>query len=167
MLFLLDANSIIDAKDKYYAIDRVPEYWEWLLHHAQDGRLKMPFEIFEEVSPGRDKEDPFYVWRKDSATSTALLLDEEADPATVQKVLDEGYGFRLTDNELITIGKDPFLIAYALASTDRTVVTSEVSAIKKQRQNRKIPDVCDQFGVKWIDPFALNKALDFKTNWKK
>lgn len=135
MLFLLDANSIIDAKDKYYAIDRVPEYWEWLLHHAKDGRLKMPFEIFEEVSPGRDKEDPFYVWRKDSATSTALLLDEEADPVTVEKVLDEGYGFKLTDNELITIGK----IHSSLRTRSRTQ-TERSSQVKSRlpRSNGKI-----------------------------
>jgi len=85
----------------------------------------------------------------------------------VQRVLDEGYGKNLTDDELITIGKDPFLIAYTLAAQDRVVVTSEKSKPKAQRKNRRIPDVCNDLGVSWITPFQLNIKLDFKTTWKK
>ena len=167
MLHLVDANSIIDAKDLYYVIDRVPEFWEWLLHHGEEGRLKIPSENFDEISPGTDKSNPFYAWRKHPATAGALVLNEEADTATVQRVLDKGYGTNLTDDELITIGKDPFLIAYALADHDRVVVTSEKSKPKAQRKNRRIPDVCNDLGVSWITPFELNIKLDFKTNWKK
>jgi hypothetical protein len=163
MLYLIDANVIIHAKDLYYPVDRVPEYWHWLLLHGGDGRLKTPLEIFEEISPGRDKNDPFYVWRKDAATAAALVLEEEAAPTTVQRVLDEGYGRNLTDDELITIGKDPFLVAYAIAKIDRIVVTAEVSRPSRKRQNRHVPDVCDDLGVKWIDPFEFIRVLDFKT----
>lgn len=167
MLYLIDASSIIDAKDLYYVIDRVPEFWEWLVHYGEHGHIKIPAEIFDEVSPGNDKDDPFYVWRKDSATADALVLYEEPDTELVRDVLDNGYGTNLTDDELIQIGKDPFLIAYALAGNDRVVVTSEKSKKKATRKNRRIPDVCDDLGVKWITPFELNIALDFKTNWQK
>ena len=167
MLYLVDANSIIDAKDLYYLIDRVPEYWEWLLHHGDAGRLKIPAENFDEINPGPDKKHPFYIWRKDAATAKALVLGEDADIAAVQRVLDQGYGKNLTDDELITIGKDPFLIAYALSGKDRVVVTSEKSKSSAKRKNRRIPDVCDDLGVRWMTPFQLNIELDFKTNWKK
>jgi hypothetical protein len=163
---VLFRSVIIDAKDTYYAIDQVPEFWDWLLHQAQAGRLKMPLETLEEVSPGRDKEHPFYKWRKDKATADALLLDEEPNPAVVQKVLDGGYGPGLTDDELITIGADPFLVAYAFGNTERIVVTTEVSAPKKQRQNRKLPDICAGFGVQSINTFQLTRALGFSTKWK-
>ena len=167
MLYLIDANSIIDAKDLYYVIDRVPEFWEWLVHHGEGGRLKIPAEIFDEISPGPDKKNPFYIWRKDPATAKSLVLDEEVDMATVQRVLEQGYGKSLTDDEFITIGKDPFLIAYALSGDDRVVVTSETSKPKAQRKNRRIPDVCNDLDVRWITPFQLNVELDFKTTWKK
>lgn len=166
MLYLIDANSIIDAKDLYYVIDRVPEYWEWLTYHGHAGHLKIPAENFDEVSAGNEKEDPFYIWRKDPATSQALKLNEEVDNALVQKVLAQ-YGANLTDDELITIGKDPFLIAYALAGAERTVVTSENSKPTARRRNRKIPDICRELGIRCITPFQLNKELDFKTNWKR
>lgn len=48
------------------------------------------------------------------------------------------------------IGRDPFLIAYASVSADRVVVTKEVSKPSKQGANRKIPDVCNDLGVKCI-----------------
>lgn len=43
-LYLLDANVIIHAHDYYYHMGRVPEFWEWLLHHAVNGSIKMPIE---------------------------------------------------------------------------------------------------------------------------
>lgn len=166
MMFLLDANVIITAKDSYYALNQVPEFWDWLLHQGTNGHLKVPREIFEEVSPGRNKDDPFYAWRKDKATLTALVLEEDINPTILQKVIHAGYGADLTDDELETIGRDPFLVAYALSGHGRCVVTTEVSRPGKKRQNRKLPDVCDQFGVDWIDTFRMTRALKFSTKWK-
>jgi hypothetical protein len=166
MLYFLDANVIITAKDSYYAIDQVPEFWDWLGHQAEAGNIKMPPEILDEVSPGTDKDDPFYQWRKDKAIIEALLLLEEVGEALVQRVLDEGYAPDLEDHELEVVGADPFLVAYAMADVDRTVVTTEVSSPAKRRQNRKLPDVCDHFGVRCINPFVMNRELGFKTQWK-
>ena len=48
--------------------------------------------------------------------------------ALVQHVLVTGYGNDLTDVEIEEIGRDPFLIAYALANpSERIVVTTEIS----------------------------------------
>jgi uncharacterized protein DUF4411 len=58
---------------------------------------------------------------------------------------------------------DPFLIAYALAQSDRVVVTKEVSKPSKLRANRKVPDVCDDVGVKWIKDFDFFKVAGFST----
>jgi uncharacterized protein YcbX len=97
----------------------------------------------------------------------ALTLKEKVDPALANKVVVEGYAADLADDELIEIGQDPFLIAYALAKpTERCVVTVEVSSPSKKRQNRKIPDVCQQFGVQCENPFQAYRALGFKTGWK-
>ncbi len=166
MLYLLDANVIITAKDNYYAIDQVPEFWDWLVHQGASGTIKMPRETFEEVSAGGDKEDAFYNWRKDKATAAALLLEEEADPAKVARVVEQGYATDLTDAEILGMGADPFLVAYALDRADRTVVTTEASAPSKQRANRKLPDVCKQLGVRSISTFQMTRALAFRTNWK-
>lgn len=54
MLHLLDANVLITANRLYYPLDRVPEFWEWLVHHAAAGKVKMPIEMVEEIREGTD-----------------------------------------------------------------------------------------------------------------
>ena len=133
---------------------------------GETGNVKLPLEIVEEITGGRE-DDHLCIWMKDEENKAALLLVEEVDNALVQRVVVEGYAPDLSDDELEIVGRDPFLVAYAMAQADRCVVTTEVSAPSKIRQNRRLPDVCKQFGVRCIDPFALNRALGFKTGWKR
>jgi len=166
MLHLLDANVLITASNMYYPLDVVPEFWEWIDHHATNGRIKLPDEVLDEVLAGSKKEDPLLDWI--TAHKDVLRLKEKVDPSLVNKVVTEGYAPDLKDDELIEIGQDPFLIAYGLAKPDeRCVVTVEVSSPSKKRQNRKIPDVCKHFGVRCQIPFQLYRSLGFSTAWKK
>jgi hypothetical protein len=83
------------------------------------------------------------------------------------RVVEKGYAPDLTDDEVEKIGRDPFLISYALAFLDqRCIVTTEVSKPKRVRGNRHIPDVCATMGVQCIDSFQLLRALDFRTSWQ-
>lgn len=34
MLYLLDANVLIRAHSDYYPIDRIPQFWEWLIREG-------------------------------------------------------------------------------------------------------------------------------------
>ena len=87
-------------------------------------------------------------------------------PALVQRVTAQ-YAPDLTDDELEAIGRDPFLIAHALADPgSRCVVTTEVSKRRLQRQNRRIPDVCADVGVQCCDTFTMLRALRFSTGWR-
>lgn len=54
MLYLLDANTLIDANRDYYGLDSVPQFWEWLIHMGQQGSVKIPLEIYEELKVGND-----------------------------------------------------------------------------------------------------------------
>ncbi len=95
------------------------------------------------------------------------MLDEEADAELVARVTEQGYANNLTDEEIEKVGRDPFLVAYALVDIEnRSVVTTEHSSPKRRRANRKLPDVCDDFSVHCINTFALIKELDFRTGWR-
>ncbi|MCE0507281.1 DUF4411 family protein [Roseivivax sp. GX 12232] len=160
MLYLIDANTLIRADADYYPIDRVPQFWDWLQERAEGGDIKMPFEIFSEVCRGKGALPD---WLSDKNVEEALVLDEEVDATHFQKVVEQGYASDLTDEEIEQIGADPFLAAYALtAPSNRTVVTKETSRPRAKRQNRKLPDVCSDFGVRWITDFVLYKELDFR-----
>lgn len=166
MLYLFDANVLITASNTYYPIDQVPEFWEWLHYQGHSGNIKLPLEIMEEILAGKKNDDLLLEWIKDAEHKAALLLDEAVDGDMVNSVVEAGYADDLTDDQLEEIGRDPFLVAYALSGNKRCVVTTEVSAPSKKRQNRKLPDVCMTFGVAWCNPFKVNRELGFKTGWK-
>jgi hypothetical protein len=165
VLYLLDANVLITANNSYYPMNRIPEFWEWLLHMGDSGNVKIPLEIYEEL---RDGTDVLTDWVKVDDHKIALCLNEEVDPELVSRVINEGYAPDLTDEEVEETGRDPFLIAYALADTqNRCLVTTEVSKPKRKRGNRHIPDVCRDLQIPWCNSFELYQALNFTTSWRK
>lgn len=121
----------------------------------------------EEVRAGRRDNDPLIDWISLDDNADALMLEEAVDATLVQRVVSTGYADDLNDEEVEKIGRDPFLIAYALSHpSERCVVTTEVSRPSAQRQNRKIPDVCRFLSVQCCGPFVLNRSLGFHTGWR-
>ncbi len=117
LLYLLDANTLIDAKRDYYPLTRVPEFWDWVIYQGQQGRIKIPVEVYEEFSDTRDKngeKDELAEWAEQTEVRNSLLLDEEAEQDLVARVTYGGYIANPTDEALEKIGRDPFLISYAL-----------------------------------------------------
>lgn len=164
ILYLLDANVIIHAHDYYYHMDRVPEFWSWLTFHAENGSIKMPFETMIEVKGG--KEAMHAEWLRSREIKDLLQLDEDLDADRLNLVIENGYADDLTDVEIEKIGADPALISYALGDKNsRIVISNEVSKPSTQRTNKRIPDVCNIFGITCHNVYHLIKALDFSTNW--
>jgi hypothetical protein len=90
-------------------------------------------------------------------------------------VTERGYADDLKDDEIEKIGRDPFLVAYALADVqnrcvvtqNRCVVTNEQSRPSRIRANRHLPDVSREFKVLPKNTFDLIKELDFRTDWRR
>lgn len=168
MLYLLDANVLITAKDSYYPVDAVPEFWDWLEHSGNKGNVKIPIEIYEEIKAGPSNADTdlLYAWIQQEHIREALILDEDVNVAKVQYVVSNGYAHDLKDTEVEYIGRDPFLLAYGLGFADRCVVTAEASKPSMQRHKRHVPDVANSLQINHCNPFEFNKLLGFKTNWR-
>ena len=163
MLYLLDANVLIDADRGYYALSRVPEFWDWLADRGAKQQAKIPVEMYEEVLRGKGD---LPKWLKENRD--VLLLHENVEEKLVAHVTESGYAPDLRDDEVERIGRDPFLIAYALVDPEqRIVVTTEVSKPSKRRANRQVPDVCDDLGVVRRTPYQFFRALDFRTDWRR
>ncbi len=168
MVYLLDANVLITAHNAHYPIDLFPVFWDWLEFQILDGRVRMPLEIFEEVKDGgTDAEaDPLYAWLQRENVKKTLVLDEEVDVELLQKVMGDSY-LPANDIQLISIGRDPFLVAYGKASsTSRWVVTNEVSSPQSAPHKRKIPDACATAGVQCCEPLRMLRDLGFSSNWR-
>ena len=163
MLYLLDANVLIDANRDYYPMDRVPEFWGWLEHCGENKRIAIGLEIYEEF---KSYKDDLGKWARKEDVRSALVLAEEAEPSVVARVVSEGYAPDLSDEELEKLGRDPFLIGYALRDLgNRTVVTTESKRPSRTRANRHVPDVCERLGIPWCTPFEMLRALNFTTDW--
>jgi hypothetical protein len=160
MIYLIDANVLIDANRDYYPIDRVPHFWTWLEEMAAVGTIQTPIEIYEEVAAGKDE---VATWLASTHIKDQIMLKEEAAPAVVSRVIAQGYAPDLTDEEIERLGRDPFLIGAALADQGkRCVVTTEASRPSRMRANRHIPDVCAGFPVPCCNTFRMLRELDFR-----
>ena len=163
MLYLLDANVLITANRTYYPVERVPEFWDWLVECGNRRQVKIPVEMYEEINKGNDDLRRWLRGNRD-----ALVLDEEIDAVLVERVTVTGYARDLDDEEVERVGADPFLIAHAFRDRERRiVVTTEVSKPTLERSNRRIPDVCREIGVRCCNTFEFIKALDFTTGWRR
>lgn len=135
-----------------------------MIHCGEEGQVKIPLEIYEELKAGSDA---LSKWTKSTETEAALLFDKAVDIDLVRRVTEEGYAPDPTDIDIEKIGCDPFLIAYALADAEsRVIVTTERSRPKAQGTNRKVPDVARQFDVRSCTAFEFGRELGFRTDWR-
>ncbi len=156
MTYLLDANTFIEAKNRYYGMEICPGYWDWLLHSNNQGRVSSINAVKNELRKGDDElsqwahdNEHIFFLENDEATQVAF-----AEIANYVMLLE---AFNLAAREDFLSGADPWLIAKAKA-LDATVVTHE-----KLNRNIKrkilIPNICEDFGVKYINTFELLSIL--------
>ncbi|WP_299813053.1 DUF4411 family protein [uncultured Jannaschia sp.] len=160
-MYLIDANVLISADAHFYPLNRIPQFWDWLIDQGALGNVKIPAEIHDEVSSGKGA---LAAWTREGEVKKALLLEETLDPALVRHCLQVGYQStdpRFTDRELQKIGRDAFLVAYGLAGPNRVIVTREVSKRTKRLGASKLPDACDDCGVRWTSDFEMYRILNF------
>lgn len=90
MIYLVDASVIITAKDYYYQIDRVPEFWEWLSYWGEQGKIRIPKEIMFEIT-----QDSGILGKWIKERKNLFLIDEEIQ--NVNYVLMNGYDLTLDE----------------------------------------------------------------------
>lgn len=165
MLYILDSNVLITANDSYYELERIRQFWDWIRAESKRNVVKIPKEMLDEITPASEE---FMLWIL--AYQVELAIYEAQSPSIIESVLLNGYGFNQADiDDIATIEQtnDAILIAYALADkSNRCVVTLEgiqsPNTNLPKPQNRKIPLVCRQLGVRCIDTFDLIRELDFR-----
>ena len=160
LLYLLDADTLIRADREAYPLGRFPVLWNWLLYQGDVGSVKITFEQYEEITAGYGE---LADWLNDEDHRQSLLLPDEVELTTVQQVLSGGYAPDLNEDEVEKIGRDPFLVAHAMAAIgERTVVTFEVSASSKKRAKRKLPDVVRRIRRALYDDLRSDQGARFQ-----
>lgn len=149
MPYLFDANTLIEAKNRYYAFDVCPAFWDWLILERRRGNVLSIEAVKDEL------EDPdARAWA--SANPSFFEPNDLTRLSEVSNwVIAEERFSQASRNSFL--GKaDPIIIAHALQK-GYTVVTQEKP--EPSSKKAKIPDVCAALGVNWNDQFKILSEL--------
>lgn len=157
--FVIDANVLIEAHQRYYAFDIAPSFWNRLIEHAKAGRIVSIDQVKEELTRGNE-EDLLHNWSKNSFSEWFETTQDQAIYENYSKIItwvqqnDQYYDS--AKSEFASIA-DSWLIAYA-HSKDYTIVTHE--EFKEHARKRVlIPNVCQAFGVPYMNTFEMLRSL--------
>jgi Domain of unknown function (DUF4411) len=163
--FLIDSNSLIDAKDRGYAFDICPGFWNAILRHHQHGEIFSIERIRDELLDGNDI---LVKWVKLKVPTTFFLNSRDASVAKVYgqiiQWVQANYQMESAVNSFASKA-DGWLIASAKVG-GYTIVTEEVfNPAKKNRVPN--PNVCHQFGIPFCNTFHMLRTLKAKFGLRK
>jgi hypothetical protein len=154
MAYLIDANVLIEAKNRYYGFDFHPGFWDWLLAANRNGHVFSIEKVAEELRAGGD-ELTDWVRQRDAG----FFLPPDG-PVTVSLQACSTWvndcGLYEPPAIATWLGEaDYYLVAHAHAHQN-TVVTHEVASVS--RNIVKIPDACAGMGVPCVTGFEMLSA---------
>ncbi|ALG85900.1 DUF4411 family protein [Gordonia phthalatica] len=153
-MYLVDANVLIEAKNRYYAFDLAPGFWDWIDHAHQQNLVCSIDAVYTELTVGTDalatwaERRPTFFRPIDEATTrhfaplTQWATSTGFTPAALSKFTGDN--------------TDYLLIAYA-REHDHVVVTHEISQ-PTARKRVLIPDACHAMGVHTVNTFDMLRA---------
>ncbi|MGF1586471.1 MAG: DUF4411 family protein [Bacteroidales bacterium] len=152
--FCLDANVLIQAWQKYYAPSICPSYWDILDYFGKADKLFIPELVYEEIAT---TEDDLSNWLKSS--NIPIRKIDEGVTRCLQDIYSANPNHKfLVDNTKQRSIADPWVIAHAIKE-GAVVVTKEVKVTALNSKKIKIPNVCDNMKVNWINDFQLVNEL--------
>lgn len=155
-MYLLDANTYIQAKNLHYQMTFCPAYWHWLDREYETSRLCSVQAIFDELSAGNDELSRWVKKRKNHFITVSYEVQERF--AEIAQYVDELPQAKDQYKAKFLGAADPWLIATA-AVTGATVVSQETRAPANSTQV-KIPNVCEDIGVSCITTYQLLNELE-------
>ena len=123
MKYLMDANTYIEAKNKYYGMDFCPGYWDWLIDQFAMGNVASIDFVGKELEKGNDKLREWCRSHRDHFIESNDLDTQAEYYEVVNFVMAGKYNPGNRDGFLK--GADPWLIAKS-KSTGAVLVTHEV-----------------------------------------
>ncbi|WP_201981207.1 DUF4411 family protein [Hymenobacter rubidus] len=159
--YCLDANVLIQAWQSYYSPDFCPLYWQVLNDLGVQKRVFIPQMVYNEVA---DTEDDLGKWLKKSKIPIDKIDGNVTEILKQIYAANESHKY-LVDNTKQRSLADPWLIAHAIKA-HACVVTKEIKVTAANSNRIKIPNVCDNMNVRWINDFQLVRELKIKFSCK-
>ncbi|MCV9388944.1 DUF4411 family protein [Reichenbachiella ulvae] len=155
--YCLDANVLIQAWQKYYSPQLCPEYWDNLNELGKAERIFIPNAVRDEIIR---TEDDLSDWLKRSSIPIKQITESVTIALQNIYTSDPKHKF-LVDNTKARSLADPWIIAHSLVE-GATVVTKEEKVTQLNSKRIKIPNVCDNMNVRWINDFEFLKEVGIR-----
>lgn len=162
-LYVLDANVFIEAYRRYYACDICPGFWEWLSHRSTRSDIVSIDRVKEEIV---GYGDALSEWARSAPPELFIPTGEQDVLEAYRQVMDwvrQNPQFQPQAKEEFAVGADGWLIAYAIVHGS-VLVTHEAYRPDTERRV-PIPNVCEEFGVRCVDTFAMLRQLQVRFDW--
>lgn len=163
MQYLLDTNTFIQAKNSYYAFDIAPSFWTQLLEKLKQGQLAVIDAVSDEIKQGNDELKEWFGEQITAQADQIKILKAKEDAtvlATYREIAQRvtmNQVYKDTEKARFFRGADPWLIASA-KSWGAVVVTCEtLSGVGTTKV--KIPDICQQTGVTFVDLYTAMRVM--------
>ena len=156
-IYILDANTLMEAANRYYAFDLAPGFWDGLLPHINGGSLLTIDRICVEIERGKDQLNEWTVTNLKPKQASTDQPDVIAEFGKMMKWANEQKQFTQAAKAEFATVADGWLMAYAKAKSG-TVVTHEVFS-KDIKRKVPIPNVCEEFKIPYIGTFELLRTL--------
>ncbi|MBS1517601.1 MAG: DUF4411 family protein [Bacteroidetes bacterium] len=155
-IYCLDTNILIQPWTTYYSPEFCPDFWEILKQLGNQNRIFICTEVYDEI---KKTEDDLYKWLKDS--KIPVKKTSEAVINCLKDINSNPIHLKLADNTKSRSLADPWVIAHAM-NQKAVVVTKEEKITAENSPKIKIPNVCDNMKVRWINDFGFIKEVGIK-----
>lgn len=157
--YCLDTNIYIEGWNKYFSTELSTGYWEILDSFALNGQVFSPIEVKREILR---LDDGLSDWLK---TRPYFFREITNKVQKEMRSIMASYP-RLVDNTKQRSIADPWVIAFAI--TENAIVVTKETPVGSNSRRIKIPDVCNDLNIPWIDDFrfALELGIHFTAHLK-
>lgn len=151
-MYLLDANILIEASNRYYGLDFAPGFWDWILSAHGGDRVFSVDKVREEVE-GRG--DELSGWSRDLPEGFYLRPTVATSPylQDLSAWTESSTQYRQSAKRTFLASADYYLVAQA-KEHDFVVVTHERPA-PDAKNIVKIPEACNAIGARFCEPWQV------------
>ena len=168
-MYIMDTNTFITAKNTFYAYDIVPSFWSTLLGMFKTGKVKVIDAVADEIADGKDDLTEWFgenIKKSADDAGDSYVIQAKQDGTVLQNyqnianLVMQNAQYKESEKSRFLSRADLWLIAAGKA-LNATIVTQEVLSGEGTRKV-KIPDICQQVGVKYVNLYDMMRAVGIK-----
>lgn len=157
-MYVLDSNTFIEAKNRYYGFDIVPSFWNKLLE-ISPGNILTIKPIESEIMAGHDELSTWFESNYTINTYSVDATEVQQVFADISRYVTRNAQYKDSEKVRFLSKADTWIIAYAHVN-NCVVVTHEILAPGSKKV--KIPDVCQFLNVQYINVFEMLRELHIR-----